>query len=163
MYMGEFSKLIRKTLENSSKQLISLQDEINYLKSYCTLENMRLKHKVAISFHVDDTIDLADTEIPPMLIQPFIENAFIHAFDSHSLNPTLVIQLSQNNNHIFIEIKDNGKGIINDAKNKISTSKGIKLVSERIDLFQTDSTEPVKIVSVPNHGTTITIRLQTDF
>ncbi len=163
MYLGEFSKLIRKTLENSSKQLISLQDEINYLKSYITLENMRLKNKVTILFQVDDTIDLVDTEIPPMLIQPFIENAFIHAFDSHSLNPTLVIQLSQNNNHIFIEIKDNGKGIINDAKNKISTSKGIKLVSERIDLFQTDSTEPVKIVSVPNHGTTITIRLQTDF
>jgi hypothetical protein len=163
MYMGEFSKLIRKTLENSSKQLISLQDEINYLKSYCTLENMRLKHKVAISFHVDDTIDLVDTEIPPMLIQPFLENAFIHAFDSRSLNPTLAINISQFNSSIIIEIKDNGKGITNDGLSKISVSKGIKLVRERIDLFQKDATEPVKIVSVPNQDTTITLRLNTDF
>lgn len=162
MYMGEFSKLIRKTLENSSKQLISLQDEINYLKSYCTLENMRLKNKVAILFEVDDTIDLVDTEIPPMLIQPFIENAFIHAFDSRSLNPTLAIHISQNNGQILIEIKDNGKGITNDGLSKISISKGIKLVRERIDLFQKDATEPVKIVSVPNQGTTITIRLNKD-
>ncbi len=160
MYLGEFSKLIRKTLENSSKQLISLQDEINYLKSYCTLENMRLKNKVAILLEVDDTIDLVDTEIPPMLIQPFIENAFIHAFDSRSLNPTLSIHISQNNSQILIEIKDNGKGISNDSLSKISASKGIKLVRERIDLFQKDSTEPVKIVSVLNQGTTITLKIE---
>lgn len=162
MYMGEFSKLIRKTLENSSKQLISLQDEINYLKSYCTLENMRLKNKVIISFQVDDYIDIVATEIPPMLIQPFIENAFIHAFDSHSIEPTLEIHISQNNCQTLIEIKDNGKGITNDL-DKISASKGIKLVSERIDLFQLDSTETVKIVSVPNQGTAITIRLHTNY
>jgi hypothetical protein len=160
MYMGEFSKLIRKTLENSSKQLISLQDEMNYLKSYCTLENMRLKNKVAILFEVDDTIDLVDTEIPPMLIQPFIENAFIHAFDYRSLNPTLSIHISQNNSQILIEIKDNGKGITNDSLSKISASKGIKLVRERINLLQTDSTEQVKIGSVPNQGTTITLKIE---
>ena len=160
MYMGEFSKLIRKTLENSSKQLISLQDEINYLKSYCTLENMRLKNKVIISFQVDDYIDIVATEIPPMLIQPFIENAFIHAFDSHSIEPTLAINISQFNSAIIIEIKDNGKGITNDGLSKISAPKGIKLVRERIDLFQKDATEPVKIVSVQNQGTTITLKIE---
>lgn len=163
MYMGEFSKLIRKTLENSSKQLISLQDEINYLQSYCTLENMRLKNKVTTTFNIEDTIDLVDTEIPPMLIQPFIENAFVHAFDSHSSNPILAIHFSQSNNCILIEIKDNGKGIANNGLSKISASKGIKLVRERIDLFQKDSNESIQIVSIPNQGTTITLRLHTDF
>ena len=163
MYMGEFSKLIRKTLENSSKPLISLQDEINYLKSYIKLENMRLKNKVATTFQVDDAIDLDNTEIPPMLIQPFIENVFIHAFDSNSLNPTLQIHISQKSSHILFEIKDNGKGITNDGLVKIGASRGIKLVKERIDLFQTDITEPVKIDSMPNQGTTIILRLHIDF
>jgi hypothetical protein len=163
MYMGEFSKIIRKTLENSSKQLISLQAEIDYLKSYITLENMRFKNKVEVILQVDDTIDLDDIEIPPMLIQPFIENAFIHAFDSHSLEPNLAIHFSQNNSHILVKIIDNGKGITNDELSKINNSKGIKLVKERIDLFQTNSSESVKIVSVPSQGTTIILQLLTEF
>lgn len=162
MYMGEFSKLIRQTLENSSKQRISLSNEIDYLQSYIKLENMRFKNKVIIDLDIDDNIDLFETDIPPMLIQPFVENVFVHAFDSQSVNPTLTLSFKLMDNFILCEIKDNGKGMVSENLNKIHTSKGIKLAKERIAFFQPDAKNAVSIVSVQKEGTTIVLRIQID-
>jgi LytS/YehU family sensor histidine kinase len=163
MYMGEFSKLIRQTLDNSSKQRITLSDEIQYLLSYIILENMRFKNIVKLRLNVESNLDLFETEIPPMLLQPFIENVFVHAFDSNSKNPTLTISLKQIQSYLFCEIKDNGKGMVIENLNKLNTSKGIKLAKERIDLFQSDDVEAVTISSSINAGTTVVLRLQIDF
>ncbi|MFH6970869.1 sensor histidine kinase [Flavobacterium petrolei] len=162
MYMGEFSKLIRQTLNNSSKLRINLSDEIQYLQSYIALENMRLKNKVIVELYIDDDLDLFETEIPPMLIQPFIENVFVHAFDSYSKKPTLKLSFKQIEDFLFCEIKDNGKGMATDNLNKLNTSKGIILVKERIALFQFDIVEAVTISSSLNGGTTVVLKLQID-
>lgn len=159
MYMGEFSKLIRQTLNNSSQQLISLKDEIRYLKSYITLENMRFKNKINFILNIDTNLDLDELEIPPMLIQPFIENVFVHAFDSHSKDPTLLISIRQIDNIILCEIKDNGKGMASENLNKLNTSKGIKLAKERIALFQVETTDAV-VISSTSTGTKIILKLQ---
>ena len=79
MYLGEFAKLIRKTLDNSSQAFITLAEEISYLKSYTSLENMRFNNKVQVSFDYKN-VPIQEVDIPPMLIQPFVENAFVHAF-----------------------------------------------------------------------------------
>jgi LytS/YehU family sensor histidine kinase len=160
--MGEFSKLIRQTLDNSSKQRITLSDEIQYLQSYIILENMRFKNIVKLELNVESNLDLFETEIPPMLLQPFIENVFVHAFDSNSKNPTLTISLKQIQSYLFCEIKDNGKGMAIENLNKLNTSKGIKLAKERIDLFQCDDFEAVTISSSLNAGTTVVLKLQID-
>ena len=159
MYMGEFSKLIRQTLNNSSQQRINLKDEIRYLKSYITLENMRFKNKIHFVLDIDANLDLSEIEIPPMLVQPFIENVFVHAFDSNSKDLTLLISLKQIENYLLFEIKDNGKGMASENLNKLNISKGIKLAKERIALFQSETTNAVMISSSAK-GTTVVLKLQ---
>ena len=160
MYLTEFSKLIRQTLENSSQQKISLEKEIHYLQTYIQLENMRFKEAVNFKINLPKEIDTFEIEIPPMLLQPFIENVFVHAFDSNSKNPKLEVTFLLKDNLLICEIKDNGKGINNKRLNKLNTSKGIKLVKERIRLFQYNASEPIKITSAPNQGTTIILNIE---
>ncbi|MBC5839292.1 sensor histidine kinase [Flavobacterium muglaense] len=160
MYMGEFSKIIRKTLNNSSVQRIALSEEIEYLKSYIKLENMRFKNQVEFELIIDEELDLFETEIPPMLIQPFIENVFVHAFDSHSINPKLIISFKQSDNYLFCKIIDNGKGMQSRNLNKLHASKGTDLAKERIALFQENNDNPITIRLNPNEGTTVVLKLQ---
>jgi sensor histidine kinase YesM len=124
---------------------------------------MRLKNKVIVELDIDDDLDLFETEIPPMLIQPFIENVFVHAFDSNSKKPTLKVSFKQIEDFLFCEIEDNGKGMATENLNKLNTSKGIKLAKERIALFHFDTVEAVTISSSPNVGTTVVLKLQMDF
>lgn len=162
MYMGEFSKLIRQTLNNSSKQSVSLDDEIHYLETYIKLENLRLNNCVTYKLNIDKNIDLNEIMVPPMLIQPFVENVFLHAFDKDTINPTLTINFSNNQNLLICDIIDNGKGMNSEVLNNSKNSKGIILVKERINLLHKLTAEPISIDTIPNKGTTVTLRLQLD-
>ena len=159
-YMTEFSRLIRLTLDNSSKFKISLQEEINYLITYVKLENKRYKDRVKFHLTVEDSIDVNGIQILPMLIQPLIENVFVHAFNSSIENPTLEVNFNKINNILLCEVKDNGKGISSDRMNKLHSSKGIKLVKERIQLYQKNSNESVIITSAPKEGTTVVLKIE---
>lgn len=157
-YMGEFSKLIRKTLHNSSLQYISIAEEISYLKTYMELENLRFQNKIDIKIKFNN-IDVDETTIPPMLLQPIIENVFKHAFDSNSKNATLTIDFNQKNDYLVCKVTDNGKGFnskFNIAKHQ---SKGIKLVKERLQLLNLPS-DCFLITSKALKGTIVTITLK---
>lgn len=154
MYMGVFSKLIRQTLDNSSKPLIKLADEIQYLKTYINIERMRFPYGIEFNLEFDKSVDINKIEIPPMLIQPFIENVFVHAFDSDSKGSKLNVQFSLVNGELHCRIEDNGNGIDKSKLNHIHESKGIKLVQERIDLFQSNK-ENIIISSEINKGTIV--------
>jgi sensor histidine kinase YesM len=158
-YMGEFSKLIRHTLNNSSRLRISLEDELKYLKSYTALENLRFNKAIKIKIKLDESIDPSEIEIPPMLIQPFVENAFVHAFNSKSINPELIIDFSPEPDYLLCTITDNGKGMDAEKTQKLHQSKGIELVKERISLLQSDSKFAVEFSSVAGHGTRVVVRL----
>jgi hypothetical protein len=160
MYMGEFSKLIRQTLNNSSKIRINLEDEINYLQLYTTLENLRFNNQITIQIQVNEFIDLSTIEIPPMLIQPFVENVFVHAFNSKSLNPQLQISFQLESDFLVCEIKDNGKGMLTSKSNELSQSRGIQLVRERLSLLQGDASYALTVFSFPNQGTKVLIRIK---
>lgn len=159
MYMGVFSKLIRQTLNNSSKPLIKLADEIQYLETYVNIERMRFPYGMEFNLEVEKLINPTKIEIPPMLIQPFVENVFVHAFDSDSKGSKLTIHFSMVNGDLHCKITDNGHGIDNSNLNKIHESKGIKLVQERFDLFQSN-TESIVISSEMNKGTTILLKFK---
>ena len=158
-YMGAFSKLIRQTLNHSSKSSIPLSDEITYLNTYITLENNRFNEKINVTIVVDEAVDADAIEIPPMLIQPFVENVFVHAFDHQSVNPTLTIHFSVNETYLVVTITDNGKGMGNSPLQKLHHSKGIVLVKERLALFEGHTNDPIVILSEPGKGTTIQINI----
>ncbi len=155
MYMAEFSKLIRQTLEHSTKQYLTLNQEIDYLKTYCSLENMRYANNVDISFDYEK-IDKSKERIPPMLIQPLIENAFIHAFTESDKKYTLSISFSKKENFIYCRVTDNGKGYISKSSSG-NNSKAIKIIEERLRLI--NSKEGDFIIESNSTGTTSTIKI----
>ncbi len=134
-YLGEFSKLIRQTLENASEKFMSLETEIQFLESYMNVQKMRFD-KVQTSIIIDNTVDRYRTQIPPLIIQPFIENAFEHAFDRNSEEiPKIRIHFSIEKQTLVCTIKDNGKGFNEGTSSKLHKSFGQKLTKERLDLL----------------------------
>jgi len=133
-YIGEFSKVIRQTLEFSSKKEIKLEYEIEYLRRYIELENLRRRVKVTVHFKIRTLNNISDINIPPLILQPLIENVFVHAFDQNKMNPELTIEFSQISNKLICLIADNGRGMLSIKK----TSKGLNLVNERLKLNNFD-------------------------
>ncbi len=153
-YIGEFSKLIRQTLDFSGKKYVYLYEEIEYLNRYIELENLRRKVKVDVEIKWNKDINTHELEISPMLIQPVVENVFIHAFDSTTMNPKLQIEFSKIDDKIFCLVTDNGKGFVQSNK----SSKGLKLVEERIQLLSIDNLGKV-VVQNTSVGTAVKIEI----
>lgn len=131
-YMGEFSKLMRQTLNFSSKTTIRLEEEIDYLKRYIELENLRRKYKITYSLTIDKAIDTQEILIPPMLIEPLVENIFVHAFDNTTKEGKFEIEFKLIEDKFICTIADNGKGF----DNRVKSSKGLKLIQERLQLLE---------------------------
>ncbi len=158
MYLGEFAKLIRKTLDNSSQAFITLAEEISYLKSYTSLENMRFNNKVQVSFDYKN-VPIQEVDIPPMLIQPFVENAFVHAFSKEHNNPKLSINFSVKDEILTCKIIDNGSGMSDTTSGQIHQSKGLKLVSERLNLLNKSQYNKYEVQSKIGEGTIVNLQI----
>ena len=160
LYISEFAGLMRKTLKNSPKQTITIEDEVEYLESYIYIENMRFKDRVVSEIYIHPSIDDIAVEIPPMLIQPFVENVFVHAFDESHPSPKLKISFEMVNDKVLeCKIIDNGKGLNAHKQSKFHVSRGIALARERIILLQPSNVDPIHIQFTENDGTTVTIQL----
>ncbi|MDO9552949.1 sensor histidine kinase [Rhodonellum sp.] len=158
-YVNKFSRLVRSTLDNSSKLLITLEEETSYLKAYFTIENSRTENRVKLQIDLDPELDPNKINVPPMLLQPFVENAFVHAFTESHQNPSIRINFGlMSENQLFCTIRDNGMGLQAREKFKIHESKGVKLVLERLRLLEGVVAEPLSIQYSPN-GTTVEITI----
>lgn len=135
-YLNEFSSLIRTILENSSQFEIFLKDEIQFLKKYIDVESKRFENqfKSQILVHIDET-DLQDIKIPPMLIQPLVENAIKHGMPTAPEGKAAIrIECSMNSDtRLAIRIIDNGSREINPDNSK---SRAINILRERIALIE---------------------------
>lgn len=110
--MGNFTSLTRQILTVSGKKKIPLSTEVDILNKYLELEKMRFDNDFTYSISIDDTIDDEYTEIPPMLIQPFVENSIKHGLLHKEGNKTLSIHFSLDADEEFLicTIEDNGIG-----------------------------------------------------
>jgi hypothetical protein len=139
-YLTTFSKLIRIILENSDKKTIPLENEIELLNTYLVLEENRFKTKFEYSIHVDHAIDRQKTEIPSMLIQPYIENAIWHGLLHKETKGELKVSFGKNKIGIECVIEDNGIGREKAMQLKQRTvvkqqSMGMKVSKERLNLL----------------------------
>lgn len=151
---------MRKNLNNSPKQTITIEEEVEYLSSYIYIENSRFKERIESEIYIDPSIDKTALEIPPMLIQPFVENVFVHAFDDLHPSPKPKMSFEMVDSRILeCNIIDNGKGLNAHKQSKFHVSRGIALARERIILLQPSNMDPIRIHFTENDGTTITIRL----
>lgn len=141
-YLSEFAALMRQTLETNARQTIPLKSEMDYLRHYLTLEQMRLDHTFEFDIHYTEDTDIERLEIPAMILQPFVENAV-----QHGLRPLtqrsgqLNIRFSRAGKSLLCEIEDNGVGRrkIIQPDNGFAThvSQGIALVRKRLENLRT--------------------------
>ncbi len=133
-YLTKFSKLIRKVLKNSTEKMIPLSEEVAMIESYINLERLRIKG--GFFFACDITTNLMTIEIPPLCLQPFIENAIWHGLYHKKGTKRLLIAIKRlNRKMVKIEIIDNGIGRKNASKLQYSnenSSFGSKATRERI-------------------------------
>lgn len=145
IYLAEFARLMRSTLDASSAHVHSLEDELEIVSSYLSLEKLRFKELINYKINVNDEVDLQKTAIPPMIVQPLVENSIIHGLLPKKDVGMIELNIRMLNEHTLqIEIKDNGLGFDTSQKNKKS-SKGTKMIEERLKLI--DAKNQLKITS----------------
>lgn len=132
-YLSAFGALTRSVLENSRTELVQLKKEIVLLEHYLNLQSLLHGQKFKYTITVQPDLDIEYTEIPPMLAQPFIENAIEHGFRDINEGGLIEILFAKQNENLLLEIKDNGSGINPEIKEHRSLATTI--TKERIDLF----------------------------
>ena len=135
-YLTKFSKLIRKTLESSAEKEVLLKDDIEVLKNYLDIEKKRLNNSFTYTIQVDDSVDANNTLIPPLILQPFLENSIWHGIAQMENSGHITIEFKKEYNMLFCSVDDNGVGRQQGVKpNKQNTSLGINLTKNRIDII----------------------------
>lgn len=136
-YLNSFTKLMRLTLEAGTDKDHPVENEITLLKSYVTLEQLRFSHKFDVEFEIDENIDY-DIAIPPMLVQPHVENAIIHGLrDLEERRGKLVVRFILTDANLVVEIEDNGVGreANRSQKRKHHRSMALEINRKRIELL----------------------------
>jgi hypothetical protein len=134
-YLSDFGGIIRKVLQNSDKQEIPLSEELLMVEQYLKLEQLRFDFCYQIN--VEDSIDIYNTMVPSLLLQPLVENAVIHGLQSKESQRILKINADRTNDRIRIMVEDNGIGRQAASGNHKEThGKGIRLSTERLRLLE---------------------------
>lgn len=143
-YMGNLSQLLRMTLDLSKKESISLREEITYLQAYIELQRIRLNKDLDYCFDMHIDVEAKKFFIPPLLIQPLVENAILHGIVPSKTKGILVISFIATEFGIRISVEDNGVGISHAKKVRASQKKtnhqsmGNKILKERIEILNTN-------------------------
>lgn len=142
-YLNNFARLMRLILQNSRSNYTSLKDEIELLELYMQMEGLRFKDKFSYEIKVQEGLDTASIMIPPMLIQPYIENAIWHGL-MHKKDTTIgkvEVTISEKSNRLICIIEDNGIGRAKAEEIKAQKpgnhkrSMGMQITRDRIDLI----------------------------
>lgn len=139
-FLSEFSRLMRKVLDYSQQDFISLSEEVELNELYLKLEHFRFRDKFDFEFTKDIKLDGQDIDVPPMLIQPFIENAVWHGLRYKKEKGNLIVNISQSAENLTVIIKDDGIGREKSKELKTQNqrnykSTGLANVERRIDLI----------------------------
>lgn len=139
-YLLKFSKLMRAILENSQHSEVSLLKEKEALEWYMQLESLRLKYPFTYTFHIDKAIDMEETYLPPLILQPFIENSIWHGLQYKEGPGHIDIYIRKEGNAIHTIVEDNGIGRDLSKKNEQplfinKESLGMKLTEDRLKIL----------------------------
>lgn len=142
-YLSNFGKLIRSVFEQSQLELISLEEEIDFLKLYLDLEKLRFMDAITIQLEISPSLQEISDEIhlPPLLIQPIVENSFKHGFLYKKERGLLTIKFSKEGTFLICTVEDNGIGRKKAAELgqkvlKDRPSSGLKTSKERLNILK---------------------------
>jgi hypothetical protein len=135
-YLVIFSDLVRQNMHNISKGFISLQQELTLIENYLNLEKLRFKELVNYEIKVDEEVDVDDIMIPPLMIQPLVENAVKHGLlPKQSASGKVSVHVYEMDNLLYIVIEDNGIGLTQSlqSENKLHESFGLSNLQKRTE------------------------------
>ncbi|MCB9189759.1 MAG: histidine kinase [Flavobacteriales bacterium] len=139
-YLSRFSQLMRLVLENSKYDFVPLESELKIIELYMELEHLRFQDKFDYELNIESSINVESLEIPPMLVQPYIENAVWHGLRYLEEKGKLTVNVKQNEDILTWTIKDNGIGRKASAEmktknQKLGQSTGMKNIEQRLDIL----------------------------
>ena len=170
-YLTKFSKLVRLILQNSQASLIPLESELESLELYLTLEALRFNYHFDYKISVPNDVDISALQVPPLILQPYVENAIWHGLMHKEEKGQLDVEVSEENNQLYFKITDNGIGREKAAAmaSKSATkhkSMGLTITEHRIAILQNSKTltTPVTINDLVNAdgsaaGTEVVIKM----
>ncbi|NET34592.1 MAG: hypothetical protein F6K19_21620 [Cyanothece sp. SIO1E1] len=133
-YLAELAGLMRAVLNQTKKGIISLEEELSTIRQYCKLEALR--KSFAWNIKVDKSVDLHNTDIPALLLQPYVENAIIHGLRGNEVDGKIDLTISQKNGSLDIVIQDNGVGIAENLHRSMGGNQlGLHLNRKRLELL----------------------------
>jgi hypothetical protein len=172
-FVTKFSRLIRLILENSKVPYVSLEQELSALKIYIDLEKMRFESGFESKIEVNPNLHTSAVFVPPMIFQPFVENAIWHGLLHKETSGKLLVDIFEADSHLVVKIQDNGIGRTAAAELKSKTSLktksyGLAITRQRIENFNanqnTETKDAVSVEDLTDHsgspcGTRVTLKL----
>jgi ligand-binding sensor domain-containing protein/two-component sensor histidine kinase len=167
-YLTDFSKLIRMNLETNQHNEVSLEDELDRLELYLKLEKLRFGDKLQYEIQIKDGLNAYDLVIPPMLLQPYVENAILHGILPGEGQGNVTIGVTKSGNSYLVSIQDDGIGIHKSLKKKTTDhqSLAMKMNKERMALLgeQTGGEYSILVTDLSDvlanaHGTSVSIKI----
>jgi len=137
-YLTKFSKLTRQILENSRENYISLAEELHMMDNYITIQKLLYNKNFRHSITVDESINSDDILLPPMLTQPFIENAVRHGLKDKKEDGLIAIRFYKEGNALLFEVTDNGTGLVAKEKENGQRSLSTQITRERLESISPD-------------------------
>ena len=139
LYLGRFARLVRSMLNASVSGKIMLQEEVQLLNNYLDLEKLRFKNRFNFEIKTAEGLDLFETMIPPLLVQPYVENAVLHGISGRETGGSVVVSFSKKADWLEVTILDNGKGL-KTPKAELGTttnykSHGMTITRNRLELL----------------------------
>jgi signal transduction histidine kinase len=156
-YLTKFSRLVRMILQNSQASLITLESELESLQLYLEMESLRFDYHFTYKISYPKDLDVSVLKVPPLIIQPYVENAIWHGLMHKEEKGQLDIEVSQENEYLFFKITDDGIGRRRAAElaSKSATkhkSMGLRITADRIAMMQSTkgNESPVTITDLVN-------------
>lgn len=171
-YLSDFSKLMRTVLNNTNNEKITLEEELKSLEIYLSLEQSRFSDKFDFVLDIDSDISTQNIQIPPMLIQPYLENAVWHGLIYREEKGLLTLAIQMEGNSLKVSVSDNGIGrkqslALKTKHQKDYKSTGMSNTQERLTILNKlyDKSYTVKVIDLQtadDTGTIVELRMPID-
>ena len=140
-YLSKFSRLIRQILEYSSEEFITLKQELQVLSLYVQIEQLRFRDEFGFNIEVEEQIETEELMVPPLIVQPFLENAIWHGLMQKQGEKKIDLIVKEENNRLKIIVRDNGIGREEANRNissvpKETRSMAIELTTRRLEMLE---------------------------
>lgn len=143
-YLDRFATLTRQILENSNENYISLAEEVEMTRNYLSIQQLLYSEKFDYTLYVDSDLVADDIFLPPMLTQPFIENAIKHGLSNKPAGGRIDVRFFMDKGKLYFEVKDNGKGFETEKGTTDHKSLAMKITRERLATYTRNSDLDVK-------------------